>query len=289
MARFIRPGGLSLMLVLAGCVHPAPVTQSSPRGEEYVAMGSSFAAGAGIGPQQAGSPPRCDRTVNNYASLLAEAEGLALKDVSCGGATTAHILGAWDELPAQIEAVSANTRLVTITAGGNDLGLVGTLFGGSCRAGVNSFGGPCRSVPAPSEKDYSALEGRMVEIANEVHRRAPKARIVFVQYVSLLPETRCEKTVIDEGGAQAARAIARRLAQLTASAARKGDAELLAADALSLAHTPCASQPWSNGFYADYPKTIGAPWHPNAAGHAAIAKTLESLIGQGKTRTRSAP
>ena len=175
MMQCVRSAGLSLILTLAGCAHPASLTRDLPQGAEYVAMGSSFAAGAGIGPLQAGTPPRCGRTVNNYASLLAAAHGLTLKDASCGGATTEHILGAWDELPAQIEAVSADTRLVTITVGGNDLGLVGTLFGGSCRAGVKSRPGQCQSVPVPTEADYAALEQRMVDIANEVQRRAPQA------------------------------------------------------------------------------------------------------------------
>jgi lysophospholipase L1-like esterase len=279
MMQCVRLAGLGLMLTLAGCAQQALVTRGLPPAAEYVAMGSSFAAGAGVGAQQAGTPPRCGRTINNYASLLAAAEGLTLKDASCGGAKTEHVLGPWDELPPQIEAVSADTRLVTITVGGNDLGLVGILFSGSCRAGVESRPGPCQSVPVPTEADFTALEQRMVRIAEEVRQRAPKARIIFVQYVTLLEDKPCEKTAIDQQGAEAARSIAMRLAQLTQSAARKGGAEVLAADMLSRSHGPCASEPWSNGFHADYPQSIGAPWHPNAAGHAALAEILRKHIG----------
>lgn len=50
--------------------------------------------------------------------------GLNLVDVSCGGATTAHILGAWSELAPQIDAVTSDTKLVTVTIGGNDLNYV---------------------------------------------------------------------------------------------------------------------------------------------------------------------
>jgi lysophospholipase L1-like esterase len=284
MMQFVRSAGLGLMLTLGGCAHPAPVTRALPPAAEYVALGSSFAAGAGVGAQQAGTPPRCGRTVNNYASLLAAAEGFTLKDASCGGAKTEHILGPWDELPPQIEAVSADTRLVTITVGGNDLGLVGTLFSGSCRVGVNSRPGPCQSVPMPTEADYTALEDRMVRIAEEVRQRAPNARIIFVQYVTLLDDKPCERTAIDEEGAEAARSIATRLAQLTDSAARKGDAEVLAADMLSRSHGPCASEPWSNGFHADYPQSIGAPWHPNTAGHAALAALIRKHLSSTGTR-----
>ena len=243
-------------------------------------MGSSYAAGAGIGPKQDGSPPRCDRSINNYASLLAEAARLALKDVSCGGATTAHILGPWNELPAQIDAVSRATSLVTITIGGNDLGYVGTLFNGSCLAGVTGFGGPCRSVPRPSEADYQKLEAGLIQIANEVHHRAPDAKVIFVQYVTLLGTDMCPKTTISPEEAKAARIIASRLAELTRRAAKTGGAELLPADLLSRSHAVCASEPWSNGFYQNYPQSIGAPWHPNAAGHAEIASLLLKWIDQ---------
>ncbi|GGC13951.1 hypothetical protein GCM10011494_35940 [Novosphingobium endophyticum] len=34
-----------------------------------------------------------------------------------GGATTAHILGPWNELPAQIDALTDDTALVTVTIG----------------------------------------------------------------------------------------------------------------------------------------------------------------------------
>lgn len=266
-------GALALVLALGGCAHLAGL----PQGAGYVTMGSSYAAGAGIGPKQAGSPPRCDRTVNNYPSLLAKAKGLALTDVSCGGATTAHLLGAWNELPPQIDAVQAGTRLVTITVGGNDLGFVGVLFEGSCRAGVTGFG-PCRPARVPEDADYAALRANLLKIAAEVHRRAPAARIVFIQYVSVVPDALCEKTVIAPEQAAQARVIARRLTAVTAEAARAGGAEVLDADALSRAHTPCAAEPWSAGFYPDYPRSSGAPWHPNAAGHAAIAKALAAMI-----------
>src|SRR5690348_15938455 len=94
-------GGL---LALAGC---ATTTAQQPHtvspGARYVSLGSSYAAGAGIGRLVPGTPQRCGRTENNYAHLLAARMHLELVDVSCGGATTAHILGPWNELPAQLD------------------------------------------------------------------------------------------------------------------------------------------------------------------------------------------
>jgi len=271
--------GLTLALVLGGCAHAAGRVAALPQGASYVAMGSSYAAGAGIGPNQPGSPARCNRTVNNYPSLLAKGLGLALTDVSCGGATTAHVLGAWDELPPQIDAVKAGTRLVTITVGGNDLGFVGVLFEGSCRAGVTAFG-PCRTAHVPEAADYAALGTNLRKIITEIRSRAPAARIVFIQYVSVMPDALCDKTVIAPEQAGQARIIARRLAEVTSEAAHAGGAEVLDSDTLSRTHTPCAAEPWSTGFYPDYPRSSGAPWHPSAAGHAAIAGLLMDALGR---------
>ena len=95
-------------LALAGCATaPAEDNPGLLPGARYVAMGSSFAAGAGIGPIREGTPPRCGRTTNNYPTLLAARLDLALDDQSCGGAKTAHITGAWNELAPQIDALWA--------------------------------------------------------------------------------------------------------------------------------------------------------------------------------------
>lgn len=270
---------LAVCTALAGCT----TTQQQPfaavpPGSAYAAMGSSYAAGAGIGPLQPGSVERCNRNTNNYASLLAARLQLRLTDTSCSGATTAHVLDRWDELPPQIEAVTADTRLVTITVGGNDLNFMGWLFSGSCRAGVSPFPGPCREASEPSDAAYAALEGRLLAIAREVRRRAPHARLVFVQYVRLISPQPCAREPLSPADAAVASRIATRLAELTRNAARNGGAVVLATDMASQDHTPCSATPWANGLTADHDRSQGAPWHPNAAGHAAIAEMLADLV-----------
>lgn len=271
-------GGL-MALALAGCAvtAAAPERALAPQAR-YVSMGSSFAAGAGIGPVKPGTPERCSRTTNNYATLLASRMDLSLTDVGCNGATTDHILGVWNELPAQIDAVTPDTRLVTITIGGNDLGYVGWLFSGSCRLGVSMFPGPCRPAAEPGEADYRKLDQKLRAIAGEVHARAPQARLVFVQYVALISPTLCPLETITPEDAAVARRIGERLAQVTRDAASASGAEVLAMDSASQGHTPCAPVPWSNGLDKDYDPAKGAPWHPNAAGHAAIADGLVGML-----------
>ena len=283
----MRTAAALAFLPLAISCASLPAPPAFAPGAHYVAMGSSFAAGAGIGPNKPGTPERCSRATNNYASLVAAQMGLMLDDQSCSGATTAHLLHAWDELPAQLSAVQADTRLVTITVGGNDLNYMGLLFAGSCDPAVGMTRGgetsPCpASPPAPSDADYAALEGNLVQIVRSIHAVAPAARVVFVQYVTLVPEQLCDATPIDEGTARKARVLAHRLAEATARAAQASGAEVLAADALSATHTVCDRQPFSRGF-SPTSSSPGAPWHPTSEGHAAIAEALAAMLASQPT------
>jgi lysophospholipase L1-like esterase len=267
------------LAVITGCAVGA--TSSSPvllAGSQYVALGSSYAAGAGIGPLQPGSPQRCQRTTNNYASLLARRLQLQLTDASCGGATTATVLGPSNELPPQIDAVSASTRLVTMTVGGNDIDYMGALFGGSCRAGVAARPGPCPPRVQPTTAQYKALEASLTSIAREVARRAPQARLVFVQYLTAVPDKPCAATAIKPEDAAIGRAIGRELAAVTAQVAKATGALLVPADQMSRDHTACGAEPWSHGLHEGYDMQQGTPWHPAPAGHAAIAVELERLL-----------
>lgn len=270
------------LFALAACAHAgAPELQPGAR---YVNMGSSFAAGAGTGPAPAGSPARCYQSEVNYAHLLAQRLNLTLDDVSCGGATSAHILNAWNELPAQIEAITSDTKLVTITVGGNDIAFAGNLTAASCEQGesirVASLVLPCPSRFPVADDAYVTLERNMREIAHQISVRAPEARVVFIQYVALVPETQCAQSRFTEAEAAELRATAARLADITARAAAETGASVLRMDELARGHTPCDADPWSTGLPRDYDETLGAPWHPNRRGMAVVADRLADLVSR---------
>lgn len=269
---------MAALLALTACTTTQAGQAALAPGSRYVALGSSFAAGAGIGPTKPGTPERCQRTAINYATLLAQRLNLTLDDQTCGGATTAHILGPWNELPPQAEAITPDTRLVTVTIGGNDLRYVAGLMGSSCRAGAPVMAGPCWPTPIPTEDDYAKAETGLRQVAQMVAARAPRARLVFVQYVTLVPDQPCAAAMLVPADAAISRGIGERLAAITARVARESGALVLPADALSRDHTPCSAVPWSHGMSAGYDRTQGAPWHPNAAGHAAIANALAERL-----------
>lgn len=250
-----------------------------PRGAHYVAMGSSFAAGPGISTVVLGSPARCARSEDNYAHLLARRRGLDLTDASCSGATTAHILGPWNELPAQLDAVRADTRLVTVTIGGNDLGYIGGLIGASCPPLGLTMQLPCHAMVAPSAADYARLMENMHAIATEVHRRAPVARLVFVDYVTVLPPTgSCAAAPLSDADSAIARAIAERLRGLTAAVAQQNRGDLLSASDLTRTHHACAAESWINGFSRPDPAAPRVPYHPTLASMTAVADALDRLL-----------
>lgn len=249
------------------------------RGDRYVAMGSSFAAGPGLPPEIEGNADRCNRSAANYSHLLALKLGLDLSDVSCGGATTAHILGRWNELPAQIDAVTADTRLVTVTIGGNDVGYIASLIKAASCAAIQPAPARCKQSSTTFQQAWSAVEQSMRSIVTDIRRRAPGARIVFVDYVTLLPARgTCPQFPFPAEQADTVRAIAAHLAESTARVATSEGVEVVRASWLSRRHDACSKAPWANGWIDPLPGAGGVRFHPNAAGMAAVADALEKLL-----------
>src|SRR5271170_173164 len=163
-----------------------------PAGSHYVAMGSSFAAGPGIAPRASASPRRAGRSAGNYAHLVARALGLDLHDVTFSGATTSDILGASAAgQPAQLAAVTPDTRLVTITAGGNDVGFLPRLT-------LASLPWPLRTLPQvkarvagfgdrdATDERFGQLEDNLAMIGGRLRDRAPACQVLFVDYLTVL-------------------------------------------------------------------------------------------------------
>jgi lysophospholipase L1-like esterase len=270
----------SLALVVSACTTFAPPIEAGAR---YVAMGSSYAAGPGIPSYYEDPPTPCARSTGNYAHLLAARKGLALTDASCSGATTAHLLGPRGAIPPQLDALTPDTRLITVTIGGNDLGYMTQLFAASCfaiAAETKASAEDCAvQPPLPSEADYAGLAQRMDQLARDVRQRAPLARLIFVDYLTVLPsQGECAAAPLSAANAAAIRELARRLAAITAKAATDNGADILKASDLSAAHNACATDAWTNGYPRPNAPVAGTGYHPNAKGMIAIADALETLL-----------
>lgn len=107
-----------------------------PPSDEYVAMGDSYASGEGSFSylSEKGS---CYRATEGYAEQLAAATGYSLDFAACGGSTIGNLI---EGGKAQIRGVGADTKLITLSVGGDDVGFSHVLE--SCIGGFKSKGGP---------------------------------------------------------------------------------------------------------------------------------------------------
>jgi lysophospholipase L1-like esterase len=256
-------------------------------GSRYVAMGSSAAAGPGIPHQVPGSPRQAGRSTGNYAHRVSRALRLDLQDVSFSGATTADLLwpSAYYGQPAQLDAVTPATRLVTLSVGGNDVGYVPRLVAASVPWPLRAlprFAKPVAAFgdPGATEERFAQLAANLAAIARRVRQQAPGCRVIAVDYLTILPPegTRCSgpppADVVAWG-----RAVAARLATVTREAARAAGWDYIAASAASADHHAWSAEPWTQRFYPAL--RHGAPYHPNAAGMTAVADLIRAaLAGQ---------
>lgn len=285
MQRLFRPvltviGFIAASLGVA--TNPAEALQIAS-GEKYVAMGSSFAAGPGVGRRVEGSPAICARSTDNYAHLIAARHQLQLVDVSCSGATTLDILYKRQfGVPPQIEAVDAATRLVTITIGGNDVSYMANVIASSCltRGGVAAR---CRpTVDADVERVFTELEARMTAVVDATRGRAPNATIALVDYFTIVPERGGCPTLMPLSDPQlrGAATVARRLAEITARVAEQRHVRLVKLSTASAAHNVCSRDPWILGFEprSTSPDFRTPPYHPNVEGMIGAADTIDRAL-----------
>ena len=258
----------------------------TPTGQPtYVALGSSYAAGAGLGPLQAGSPLLCARSINGYPQQVAKALGVPIVDMTCGGAVTRNLFagGQFFQGP-QVRVVTRETRLVTVTVGGNDIGYVGDLSLLAARNSDGAFGWLVRRLwpgPKPLDaRDYGGFRRDLTATIAAIRARAPDARIVIVTYPAILPASgTCDVVNLTAAEAAAMRAVGDRLAATTRQVARSGGADLVDVSSPAGDHDACSADPWVTGW-----KEAGAaPFHPTRRGAVAVAEevvraaTVESL------------
>ena len=249
----------------------------------YVAMGSSFAAGPGLTPRAANSPRAAGRSASNYAHLVAGRLGLALADVTFSGATTSHILGADDRgNPAQLDAVTAHTRLVTITAGGNDVGYLPGLTLSSFPAFAAWLPFVRRGLAEATDAvtvdaKFATLEQNAGRIVREIRSRAPGCRVIFVDYLTILPPAGVDTSPLPAHTAAWGRALVARLTETIVRVAEGEGAEVVLASEASTGHNAWAREPWTRRFHLSL--RGGAPYHPNLAGMAAVADLVTARVG----------
>jgi lysophospholipase L1-like esterase len=254
--------------------------------KRYVALGSSMAAGPGIRPRAAGAPRWSGRSARNYPHLLAERLSLELVDVTFSGATTAHVLADHQHgRPPQLTALDGSEDLVTVTIGGNDVGYVPLLMAASLPSAarrVPLLGGLISELLDRDTRDRALADAfdSLCAVGTALRRRAPGARVFFVDYLTILPPAGAPAPPLPQPDADLGRHVAATLERLTAEAAAATGCGVVGAAAASRDHHAWSAEPWTTR-----PARFGvplpgrpAPLHPNGAGMRAVAELVAAQL-----------
>lgn len=263
---------------------PAATAPAQGSGPAYVALGDSFTAGDGIGKQQRGSK-HCLRSTSNYPSLVAGELGYALTDVSCSGATTRGVLNRTSYVPAQISALTDKTALVTVSIGGNDLGTYTSMILTCLRKSrPNAEGAPCRTALDASVSAGRATITRHVgTVLDAVHDRAPKARVLVITYLGLMPHKgTCAATPFSKADVAWFANVEDGLSDAMAKAAEQRDIPVVDMHARGRDHHVCSGRgAWVNG---PRPKDHdGILFHPDGAGERATAQAVIDYLRSSRS------
>ena len=259
-SRAARVGAVVCSLFALGTL-AAPAAVGADR---YVALGDSFSSGVGTGSYTLSSS--CRRGVYAYPWLVAQQRAnTSLTFVACSGATTTSLLSN------QIGSVTADTAIVSLTIGGNDIGFSDlivqcTLLDCSraldnTRAGLATFLGP-----------------RLDSVYTAIRSRALGARVVVLGYPRIFSSAGCLGTL---GITSTERAKANQLADaldaLTATRAAAAGATYRSAVVPFTGHAVCSGSPWLNGL--NLFNTVES-YHPNRNGNSlGYAPLVRSVVG----------
>lgn len=287
------------------------------------ALGSSFAAGPNIPPQ---TSTAARRSGNNYASLLLRSlpENLPtdstkstttdnvsphkLTDLTSSGATLLNVLRDPQEtllatLPPQISLLPADVDVVTLTAGGNDLGysagmiadaarltvedegLLGMMLEGmGLKKGEGEDGGEGGGSFVSGAVSKEEVAERFVQVIDAIKLRAPNARVFLVEYLAVFgrDSSLAPDQPLGEEKVAFYRALAGDLKDAYALAAERrrdvGVEVVRVADLSEKEHALGSPEPWVTGFTVEGLMGGGAPFHPNALGHRGVAEVLRGRV-----------
>ena len=267
----------------SGPPRDAPVRPAT--GPRYVAMGDSAAA-APLVPEQA-PPIGCLKSTNDYPSVLARRIGAAsFTDATCSGARTEDLVSRSQPtrsgpVPPQLDSVSEDTELVTITIGGNDIDLPANAM--RCRR-ASLDEAPCSPgfVVDGVDTISRAIDddaGGWSDLIAAVRAKASAARVVMVGYGTYVRPEGCFPTQpINPADAAYFQA---KIDELDARLARVADeqgAQFFDTRTLFVGHDICAA-PEDRFIEGFTPIQPAAPLHPNARGADAVGTALATFVG----------
>ncbi len=168
--------------LIGGAAGPATAAPKAPA--SYVALGDSYASGYGAGSYI----DACGRSTLGLPRIIDSKKQVELvEDATCAGAKVATEAGGAIDLPEQVAqavaagALSPETDLVTISAGGNDAGFAE--IAAVCSASPTAF--CAETITRKNATALPVLDRNLDALYDSIEAAAPEATVVVMGYPHL--------------------------------------------------------------------------------------------------------
>lgn len=218
----------------------------------YASLGDSYASGVGTG-SESGS---CAQSPTAFGPLWASQHGATFTFAACTGAKTTDVVNS------QVSSLSSSTTLVSVLAGGNDVGFASIMQ--SCVLGSDTS---CQSAVAAAETyARNTLPGQLKTMYAAIRSHAPNAKVVALDYpvfydlsVSVCVGLSTAKhEYLDEG--------INVLDDSIKSAAASAGVTFADVRAQFVGHQLCDGSGW---LHSTNVTNVGESYHPTATGHSS--------------------
>lgn len=270
-----------------------PADAAPSPGIDYIALGDSYTAGTGAGAFPALTP--CIQTPGGYVDAVGETRRVNLVvNVACHGS----LLTQNSDIPhdyripsvqQQIDflitsgALTANTELVSVTAGANDVGVTGVLV--TC---LTQSPQACLAAVQASAAFFPQMRTELMAALQRIHSAAPNAEIVVLGYPRLFDPT-SPFAQVDPVVLTAINTAVDALNDSIEAAVKSSRTGAVFVDVTNRfkGHAVNSDNPWiffaapslaPDGSLNFDPRNF----HPNAAGHRAYASALRAAIKPGQ-------
>jgi lysophospholipase L1-like esterase len=243
-----------------------------------VALGDSFASLGALTKLYTDPETGCLRSTDNYPARVAAAlSPAAFTDATCAGAKTGGVLGS------QLDALTPQTDLVTLTISGNDIGFVDIIGTCASLSLTNPIGSPCQRHYTGGGTDQ--LAETIAETAPKVDAvlatiadRAPNAQVVVTSYLRIMPRNLgCWPLMpVSIGDVGYLNSTQDRLNAMVAERTRAAGAVF--AEVGQTRGTDACQLPWNRYVDGVLPLANGTPVHPTPLGQAYVAQRVLGVL-----------
>jgi hypothetical protein len=270
----------------------AAVTSQSIVKKKYVALGDSFSSGEGAPAfdyrTDIDGTNECHRSVYSYPELLAKDPDLNLgltNFVACSGAVVDNLQinksGQHNE-PTQFNSLSSDTKIVTLTIGGNNVGFAGYMFTCQhmCGPGTSAYDTTMNNINDP------AFKTKLVTTYAGILSKATQAKVYVGDYPYMSSDATKDCWITDLSGMRNLQVALNNVIKTAISDMKA--ALISGSDRLYYVPSNYTGSPFTNkhlcngagpSFFNDKDLANSEySYHPNKAGAAAYATVFKNYI-----------